>query len=462
MLTRQRMIVHVVVGWMIMMIMSSVHVNGKMYSSKDAVVNLNPSNFQSNVIASSGVWFVEFYAPWCGHCKSLAPEWKRAARALEGMVHFGAVDADQHQSLGHQYGVQGFPTIKVFGADKSSPVDYQGERMAKALVDNAVSQVRKISKQRMNMRPDHDNHDNDNDDDGPSAKSKPKSKRAKIKPGKVVKLTDANFDRTVMQSNDIWMVEFYAPWCGHCKNLAPEWKLAAKQLKNSGVVLADVDATVHQTLASKFQIKGFPTIKYFMPGSTRASDAQEYPGARNAADITAFGLTLIEKAGGLVKPIVEFVSDAMLHEHCEDKSICVLVFLPHILDSKKNGRNAYIDTVTTVTTQVRGQPFRFGWVEAGSQTAWETSLGLTFGFPAIVAINFDKKRFAVQKGSFVSLAIKNFLDGLTNGRVSTKELPSSLPKFATVTPWDGKEPTIHHVDDDEDDEIMKELLKDEL
>jgi protein disulfide-isomerase A6 len=58
----------------------------------------------------------------------------------------------------------------------------------------------------------------------------------------VVVLTDANFDATVMNSKDIWLVEFYAPWCGHCKNLEPEWNEAAASLKGK-VKIAKVDAT---------------------------------------------------------------------------------------------------------------------------------------------------------------------------------------------------------------------------
>jgi protein disulfide-isomerase A6 len=47
----------------------------------------------------------------------------------------------------------------------------------------------------------------------------------------VVVLTDSNFDELVLRSKDIWMVEFYAPWCGHCKKLEPEWNEAASKLK---------------------------------------------------------------------------------------------------------------------------------------------------------------------------------------------------------------------------------------
>lgn len=55
----------------------------------------------------------------------------------QGIVKVGAVDADQHKSLGGQYGVKGFPTIKIFGANKNKPEEYQGTDKQWLLLQNA-------------------------------------------------------------------------------------------------------------------------------------------------------------------------------------------------------------------------------------------------------------------------------------------------------------------------------------
>ncbi len=85
-------------------------------------------------------------------CQSLAPEWKRVASALKGIVKIGAVDADAHKSLGQQYGISGFPTIKIFANNKRSPTDYQGGRTADAIVEQALNQLRTIANERLGKR----------------------------------------------------------------------------------------------------------------------------------------------------------------------------------------------------------------------------------------------------------------------------------------------------------------------
>eukprot|EP00191_Tetraselmis_sp_GSL018_P014910 CAMPEP_0177580290 /NCGR_PEP_ID=MMETSP0419_2-20121207/1475_1 /TAXON_ID=582737 /ORGANISM="Tetraselmis sp., Strain GSL018" /LENGTH=238 /DNA_ID=CAMNT_0019069135 /DNA_START=286 /DNA_END=1002 /DNA_ORIENTATION=- len=86
-----------------------------------------------------------------------------------------------------------------------------------------------------------------------------------------------NFDEVVFSGNDV-LIEFYAPWCGHCKSLAPTYsKVAAKYKKNDKVEVAKMDATANDVPSSKFDVKGFPTI-YFVKGG---KDVIPYEGARS-------------------------------------------------------------------------------------------------------------------------------------------------------------------------------------
>lgn len=100
----------------------------------------------------------------------------------------------------------------------------------------------------------------------------------------VIKLTADNFDQ-VIGDNERVLVEFYAPWCGHCKNIEPEYKKAADKLAKaeSTTKLAQVDATEEKELATRFSVQGFPTLKYFLNG-----EASDYGGGRTTDTIVAW------------------------------------------------------------------------------------------------------------------------------------------------------------------------------
>jgi len=79
------------------------------------------------------------------------------------------------------------------------------------------------------------------------------------------------------------LVEFYAPWCGHCKKLAPEYAAAAGILKDKNMHIAKVDATENNSLAERFEVKGFPTLYWFVDGQK-----SEYGGGRTTDSIVSW------------------------------------------------------------------------------------------------------------------------------------------------------------------------------
>ncbi|GAB2275087.1 Protein disulfide isomerase-like 1-4 [Dionaea muscipula] len=91
------------------------------------------------------------------------------------------------------------------------------------------------------------------------------SQQPEIDEKDVVVLKERNF-RDVIENNRFVMVEFYAPWCGHCQALAPEYAAAATELKAEEVVLAKIDATEENELAHEYDVQGYPTVLFFVDG----------------------------------------------------------------------------------------------------------------------------------------------------------------------------------------------------
>jgi len=111
---------------------------GRIKKAASNVVTLTTSSFDSVVLDSSKDVMVEFYAPWCGHCKKLAPDYEKVANAFVGdkNVIVAKIDCDAEPSLASKYGVTGFPTLKWFGKDsKENPENFDGGRDPQSFVD---------------------------------------------------------------------------------------------------------------------------------------------------------------------------------------------------------------------------------------------------------------------------------------------------------------------------------------
>lgn len=115
-----------------------------LYPRSSEVLQLDSRSYDSQIARSNHTSIVEFYAPWCGHCKNLQPAYEKAAKSLKGLAKVAAVNCDDesNKSFCGSMGVQGFPTLKIVrpGKKPGRPAveDYQGPRTAKGIVE-AVS-----------------------------------------------------------------------------------------------------------------------------------------------------------------------------------------------------------------------------------------------------------------------------------------------------------------------------------
>lgn len=132
----------------------------------------------------------------------------------------------------------------------------------------------------------------------------------------VLVLETASFDDALKEHKDM-LVEFYAPWCGHCKSLAPEYAKAATKLKdeNSAIKLGKVDATVESDLASRFGVRGYPTLKFFHDGVPT-----EYNGPRQAEGIVSW----LKKKTGF--PATKLDTSDAVKAFLADREVAVIGF----------------------------------------------------------------------------------------------------------------------------------------
>ncbi|KAK3337119.1 protein disulfide-isomerase precursor [Cercophora scortea] len=199
----------------------------------------------------------------------------------------------------------------------------------------------------------------------------------------VQQLKKDEFDAFV-KANDIVLAEFYAPWCGHCKALAPEYEEAATSLKEKDIKLVKVDCTEEADLCQQYGVEGYPTLKVFRgPDNISA-----YKGQRKAAAITSY---MIKQS----LPAVSLLTKDTVEEFKKADKVVVVAYF----DATDKASN---DTFGQVAEKLRDN-FPFG---ASSDAALAEAEGVSF--PSVVVYKeFDEGK-SVFTEKFEVEAIEKF------------------------------------------------------
>ncbi|CRL04106.1 CLUMA_CG017219, isoform A [Clunio marinus] len=184
-----------------------------------------------------------FYTNWCGYCKKLKPHYASAATEVKGKHVIAAMDMEKPENNPARgvFNITGFPTL-IYFEDGLPKYPFEGENTKDGLIAFVTNPTEPAPKQK-------------------------EEEWAADTNSEIVHLTTSNFD-LVLKEEKSAIVMFYANWCGHCKNLKPKYEEAAIKMKSKNIagMLAALDATKEREIGNKFDVKGYPTLKYFENG----------------------------------------------------------------------------------------------------------------------------------------------------------------------------------------------------
>ncbi|KAI8977210.1 hypothetical protein BDF20DRAFT_551479 [Mycotypha africana] len=172
--------------------------------------------------------------------------------------------------------------------------------------------------------------------------------------GKSIEISTSKKMKEIIESKEPWFVKFYAPWCGHCKNLAPVWETMAEMLKDK-VNVAEVNCEDKKALCSEYKVTGLPTLAYFVHGASNL----KYNGPRKLKELMDYA---VHMSGSPVHPID---SDEKLTDVLKENDVS-LVYVrdtdDHKIDSyfEETVAPQFMETVPFYTTNNKETIERFG------------------------------------------------------------------------------------------------------
>jgi len=205
------------------------------------VITLQPKDFPAVATDTENNWYIDFFTPWCPPCMKLLPEWRKAGNRIgDKIAYFGTVDCTLHTQLCSNYNIRSYPTTIFY--NKSTPHTTSGYHSADEIINFAEDIL-----------------------DPP-----------------VVKLTPESFASLVNNKpiGETWLVDFYAPWCGPCMELAPTYRQLAKKLGDQAK-LGEVDCQMYGHFCSAQNVNSYPSVRLYPHYSEGTSQYLRHQGWRD-------------------------------------------------------------------------------------------------------------------------------------------------------------------------------------
>ncbi|KZO93772.1 thioredoxin-domain-containing protein [Calocera viscosa TUFC12733] len=249
-------------------------------------LQLTESNFTTSL--SRGLWFIEFFSPECSHCKKFAPTWGElvVAKARQwGPYGFfmAQVNCLAQGDLCDANSIEAYPTMKLF-QDGTEVKKFSGKRS----FDNVSSFIDNNTQELLSARRPARGSSGAGAGEG-----------ALNPEGEVLVFDPETLEEKKKEGKPLF-VKFYAPWCGHCKKLAPTWVELASKMRGT-LTIAEVDCEKHKALCKKEGVPGFPQLVFFQSG-----EKSEYKGRRGINDMVDWATKAITTgAADVGRPEVE-------------------------------------------------------------------------------------------------------------------------------------------------------------